>query len=326
MSEMWIKILMFFAISSGFGWVLLLIGFSTRRSIRRRNDIERCRTAGTVSGYKTAETVSSRGGKRTVYRMTVDFTADGRAMSLEYENSMDREKFPPGTPVEVLYDMDDPTHFHLEEDPVFQTEGGRAVQIGAIWILAAAALTLALAVLVGGADPKELVRDLVRPRFAVTDSARRTEQAGGGSFTYQTGSDRRVTITGYSGRDTKLTIPAILDGYIVTGLAGTDFGRAVWLTELTVSGTIGSIPMASFIGCSGLTKLTLREGIRSIGSKAFGLCTALREVTLPESLTSIAKDAFPEDCAAVFHVKSGSAAETYCREMGFETADDESKS
>ena len=78
------------------------------------------------------------------------FNADGQEYRAEYPNRMDRERFPIGAQVEILYDVSDPSRFHLEADPVFADPGGGAIRIGLISILACAALTLLLAVFVGG--------------------------------------------------------------------------------------------------------------------------------------------------------------------------------
>ena len=56
-----------------------------------------------------------------------------------------------GATVDILYDVSDPTRFHLESDPVFTDPGGGAIRIALIWILLSAALTVFLAVFVGGA-------------------------------------------------------------------------------------------------------------------------------------------------------------------------------
>ena len=68
----------------------------------------------------------------------------------EYPNRMDRDQFPIGTEVEILYDVSDPLRFHLDADPVFTDPGGGAIRLSILWIVACAVLTLLLAVFVGG--------------------------------------------------------------------------------------------------------------------------------------------------------------------------------
>ena len=70
---------------------------------------------------------------------------------LEYGGSVDREKFPVGMTVTVLYEVDHPEHFHLEEDVNFYKGSASVARTGLIWILASAVLAVVLAVFVGGA-------------------------------------------------------------------------------------------------------------------------------------------------------------------------------
>ena len=139
------KMLLFFAVASFFAWPLLFAGVSQRRESRRRNEQERSRTTGTIVEYVVKS--GATGG----YRPVIEFTADGERLRLEYENPTNREQYPVGAAVDVMYDVSNPSHFHLESDPVFARGGAGAIRIALIWIIASAALTVALAVLVGGA-------------------------------------------------------------------------------------------------------------------------------------------------------------------------------
>ena len=62
---------------------------------------------------------------------------------------MDRDKYPVGKTVDILYDVSDPTHFHLEEDPEFLRPGGD-VRIGIIWIIASAVFVYVVLTVVYG--------------------------------------------------------------------------------------------------------------------------------------------------------------------------------
>ena len=145
-----LKMLVFFAVSSLTGWLLMFMGFQTRRETRQRRETEHTRTTGTIVDYARGEHRSGRSGVYVYWKPVVEFTADGRKCRAEYPNRMDRERFPIGTEVDVLYDVSDPQRFHLEDDPVFADPGSGAIRIGAIWIIGCAALTLILAVCVGG--------------------------------------------------------------------------------------------------------------------------------------------------------------------------------
>ena len=146
-----IKMLVFFTVSTFTAWILLFTGLSQRRESRRRNDQEYTRTTGRIVDYVRREHRGGRSGTYSYWRPVVDFTAEGQAVHTEYENCIDRERFPVGATVDILYDVSDPSRFHLAEDPVFISGGGGAIRIAVIWILCGAALTVFLAVFVGGA-------------------------------------------------------------------------------------------------------------------------------------------------------------------------------
>lgn len=152
MDDTLLKMLLFFAAFSFAGWLLLFAGIGTRRDVRRREEEERTRTDGVIVDYVRREYPSGRRGTYTHWKPVVEFTAEGEKYRLEYANSMDRKAFPVGLSVEVLYDVSDPTRFHLATDPVYTDPGKGAIRFAIIWIVASAALSLALAVFVGGLD------------------------------------------------------------------------------------------------------------------------------------------------------------------------------
>ena len=85
-----------------------------------------------------------------------------------------------------------------------------------------------------------------------------TQTADG--WSYETKSDGTLTITGYSGTETKVTIPATIDGKSVYGIGSSAFYNNKVLEEVTVS-----------------------EGIQTIGQQAFSMST-LKKLWLPASL------------------------------------------
>lgn len=143
---MLLKMLFFFAVASWMAWILLIIGLRTRRELSDRKEREYTRAAGIIVEYQ-----ASAEGRFTFMKPVVEFTADGQKLRLLYGNSMSQDKFPPGTEVDVRYDVSDPSRFHLEGDPVFENPGGGAIRIAVIWIVASLILTVFLAVFVGGA-------------------------------------------------------------------------------------------------------------------------------------------------------------------------------
>ena len=147
---MFLKMLAFFAATSWFAWMLMFMGFQTKQESRQRSETEHTRTTGTIIDYARGEHRSGRRGVHVYWKPVVEFLAEGQKYRAEYPNRMDRDQFPIGTEVEILYDVSDPLHFHLEADPVFTDPGGGAIRLSIIWIAACAVLTLLLAVFVGG--------------------------------------------------------------------------------------------------------------------------------------------------------------------------------
>ena len=147
---MFLKMLAFFAATSWVAWMLMFMGFQTKRESRQRSETEHTRTTGTIIDYVRGEHRSGRRGVHVYWKPVVEFIAEGQKYRAEYPNRMDRKQFPIGTEVEIFYDVSDPLHFHLEADPVFTDPGGGAIRMSIIWIAACAMLTLLLAVFVGG--------------------------------------------------------------------------------------------------------------------------------------------------------------------------------
>ena len=100
-----------------------------------------------------------------------------------------------------------------------------------------------------------------------------------------------MTITGYNGPGGAVTIPAIIDGFPVTGIGFKAFSECGSLTNVTIPDSVTSIGDYAFAGC-GLTSLTLGNHVTSIGAYAFSVCTGLGCVTIPGSVTNIGDWAF----------------------------------
>ncbi len=149
-----LKMLFFFAVASFPAWLLLFAGLETRRDMGRKLDREYTPTTGTIVDYVRVERPAGGRGPKNMnvyYKPVVQYTAEGQSYRETYENSLHPEQFPVGTVVDVRYDVSAPTHFHLTADPVMIYRGDGAIRVAVIWILAAAVLTVALAVFVGGA-------------------------------------------------------------------------------------------------------------------------------------------------------------------------------
>ena len=131
------------------------------------------------------------------------------------------------------------------------------------------------------------------------------------------------TLKGYTGEETKLILPASIDGIPMTAVGANAFEGNVAIREvvipdgytsigayafrnctriasLRISGTVREWPESwgsnsAFAGCINLFEVEFGEGLASVGSCAFEGCTLLDSVTLPSSVTYVGKNAF-RDC------------------------------
>ncbi|MCG8882225.1 leucine-rich repeat protein [Tenacibaculum finnmarkense] len=122
---------------------------------------------------------------------------------------------------------------------------------------------------------------------------------------------KTVEITGYSGSENKIEIPATSNGYSVTSIGEkaffqknltsvtipanvTSIGRSAFydnqLTSVSIPNSVTSIGDYVFYG-NKLTSVTIPASVTSIGEGAFGY-TRLISVTIPASVTSIGSYAF----------------------------------
>lgn len=99
------------------------------------------------------------------------------------------------------------------------------------------------------------------------------------------------------------------------------------LNNVVIPGTVKEIGDNAFSWCESLSKLTIEEGVEHIGEAAFFRCNNLNEVTIPKSVTQIDLHAFGWDYVndrdernenLVINCYSGTAAEQYARDNGFE--------
>ena len=99
-----------------------------------------------------------------------------------------------------------------------------------------------------------------------------------------------ASVTGYTGSDCDVHIPAYYGGNRVTSI--NSLANQKIITTITLPDSVASIGYNAFRGCTGLTSITIPDSVTSIGGSAFSGCTGLTSITIPDSVTSIGDRAF----------------------------------
>lgn len=114
----------------------------------------------------------------------------------------------------------------------------------------------------------------------------------GDEFRYREQPDGTLIITGYSGNETSLVIPAEINGTAVSAIGESAFEDNTDLQTLELPGSVLEIGDYAFCGCTALNGVSFGEGLQSVGSGAFADCESLGSITLPSSLNTIGSYAF----------------------------------
>jgi hypothetical protein len=101
-----------------------------------------------------------------------------------------------------------------------------------------------------------------------------------------------ITITGYTGTDTVVTLPPIINNLPVTSIGDWAFAYNSNLTSVTIPDSVTSIGSNVFFLCFNLAGVTIPNSVTNIGGAAFEDCLSLASVTIPGSVTSIGQEAF----------------------------------
>ena len=112
-----------------------------------------------------------------------------------------------------------------------------------------------------------------------------------------------VTITGYSGSATSVTIPSTISGCPVT-VIGNAFSQCDYVYSIVIPNGVTTIKGVAFYNCSHLLSITIPSSLTSIGNLAFSYCSSLTDVYYTGTKTE--KDAIaignnPELTNATWH-------------------------
>ena len=103
--------------------------------------------------------------------------------------------------------------------------------------------------------------------------------------------NNQVTITGYEGEITNITIPEKIEGYPVTKIKDSAFSNCKTLKSIIIPNSITEIGWWAF-QWSGITEIVIPNSVNKIGESAFSYCENLSSVTLPSNLKEIPASLF----------------------------------
>lgn len=110
--------------------------------------------------------------------------------------------------------------------------------------------------------------------------------------------DGNIKITGYTGKDEKVEIPAEIEGRKVTSVGMNAFENCVTkvkgfdLKEVVIPETVTEIGEHAFDSCMWLEKINIPSGVTEIKDGTFAQCSKLKEVVLPYDTEKIGESAF----------------------------------
>ena len=137
MDDQLLLFLVLFPLLSAGGIALLWIGLSGARKANEQAERERTRAAGVVVD-RVRHFSLGRGKPLMGWHPVVEFRVDGKTRRHESCAGYWSDQFSIGESVEILYDADDPSHFHLEEQFERQASADRVtVIVGVLWIVVA---------------------------------------------------------------------------------------------------------------------------------------------------------------------------------------------
>lgn len=123
---------------------------------------------------------------------------------------------------------------------------------------------------------------------AVVHAASAEKTSGDYKYTADGG---KAEITGYTGNETEVNIPADLDGNTVTALGEDLFKNNHNIEKVTIPDTITEIGNCAFFYCEKLSKVNIPDSVQRIMNFAF-FGTKITEAVIPKSVTLIGADAF----------------------------------
>ena len=156
------------------GLFALIEALGDRRKWLSREETERTRTTGVIVGFaeerhRYRRRRSLNAHYVTVYYPIVRFRADAVEYKLKSTSIVPRDKYQEGQTVDLLYDPNNPTHFHLDRGDVQERSNRGTIIFALVWLICAVAAIVVL--LCVNPELKRTLYDIIAPlRSAIRPS------------------------------------------------------------------------------------------------------------------------------------------------------------
>ena len=134
--------LVLFPLLSVVGFALVGIGLSGFRKASKKAERERARASGTVVDMIKHLSLG-RGKPLTAWHPVVEFLVEGQTLRYESREGYWSDQFKVGECVDVLYDADDPSRYHLEKMAEWEATCDKiTIMVGILWVVIAGVIAL----------------------------------------------------------------------------------------------------------------------------------------------------------------------------------------
>ena len=104
--------------------------------------------------------------------------------------------------------------------------------------------------------------------------------------------DNKITIYGYLGSATSVTIPEKINNLPVTKIGDKVFSNCTNIAYIDIPNGVTSIGNYAFSNCTNIAYIDIPNGVTSIGNYAFSDCIRLASIDVPNSVIKIGDNAF----------------------------------
>ncbi len=129
------KFLLVFAMWSAVGWIFVWLGVTNLRRYREKEAREKERATALIADYKDVQQFSRGHPYMIHYPILRYITSDGTEYEAQDDFTLEPERYPVGTTLELFYDPTHPEDYHLAITPGNTKNAWFQLRLGIIWVL-----------------------------------------------------------------------------------------------------------------------------------------------------------------------------------------------